>query len=99
MLLAIGTASLEVTFRQHLTGIDQLNHIDILLERHDRRRNDGDDPGYLAVDLVGTSQLQSTGTPGAGEETARHGVGGVAWLGRGWLRIGKRLQEGGGEDR
>lgn len=92
-------ACLEVTFCQHLAGVDQLNHVDILLECHDRGRDDGDDPGNLAVDLVGASQLQGTGTPRAGEETARRGVGGVTWLNRRWLRIRERLQEGGGEDR
>lgn len=98
-LLAAGTASLEITLRQHLAGIDQLDDVDILLERHDGGRDDGDDPRYLAVNLVRARHLESTGTPRAGEKTAWRGVGRVAGLGGGWLSVGDRLQEGRRKDR
>lgn len=97
--LAVRATRLDITLRQHLTGIDQLNDVDILLERHHRGRNDSDDPGYLAVNLVRARHLQSAGTPGAGKETARRRVGRVTGLGGGWLRIGDRLQESGRQNR
>lgn len=92
--LAVRTARLEITLRQHLAGIDQLDDVDILLESHHRGRDNSDDPRYLTVNLVGARHLQSAGTPGAGEETAGRRIGWVAGLGRRWLSIGDWLQEG-----
>lgn len=91
------TTSLKVTLGHPLAGINHLDDVDKLLERHDRGRNTGDDPRPEAIDLVRTSQLKSAGTPRAGEQAAGLGVRGVSGLGGGWLSIGDRLQKGGGE--
>ena len=84
-LAPTGASGLHVTLRQPATGVDQLDDIDELLERHDRGRNPGDDPRQEAVNLVRTGQLKSTGTPWASEETRRGRMGRVAGLRGGWL--------------
>lgn len=82
-----------------MTGIDQLDDVDILLEQHDRGRDDGNDPRNLAVNLVGARHLESAGTPGAGKEAARSRVGGVARLRGGGHRIRDGLEKRGRQDR
>lgn len=98
-LLAVGTSAQAVTLCEPAAGVDQLDNVDKLLEQHDRGRDAGDNPGPEAVDLVGAGHLKSAGTPGASEETARHGVGRVSGLHRGGLGITDRLEERRREDR
>lgn len=82
-----------------MASVDQLNDVNILLEQHDRGRDDGNDPRDLAVNLVCARHFESAGTPGASEEAAGSRVGGVARLRGGGLRIGEGLQKRGRQDR
>lgn len=82
-----------------MAGIDQLDDVDILLEQHNRGRDDGNDPRNLAVDLVGACHLEGAGTPGAGEKAAGSRVGGIPRLRGQGHRVGNGLQKGGRQDR
>lgn len=70
-----------------------------MLECHDGQRNQGDDPWEGAVNLVRTSHLECTSTPGAGKETAQRGVGRGTGLGGGGLRIWDGLEQRGRQHR
>lgn len=92
LFLLVGSPGLHVALRQPPAGIDQLHHVDKLLEQHDGRRDAGNHPRPVAIDFVGARQLERTGAPGAGEEAGRRRVRWVPGLGRGRLGVGDGLQ-------
>lgn len=98
-LFLVGTSGFKISLCEPLAGIHHLNDVDILLESHDRQRDQGDDPWEGAVNLVRTSHLECTSTPGAGKEAAQRGVGRRTGLRGGRLRIRDGLEQRGRQHR
>lgn len=59
---------LAIPLREPRSSFNQLQHIDPLLEQHDRRARNRQDPGDGAVHLVGAGHLHRGGGEGRGEE-------------------------------
>ena len=62
--------SLNIALSQPPAGLDELDHVNDLLQGHDGEAEAGNHPGPKAVHLVGPCKLESAGTVRIGEEVA-----------------------------
>jgi len=69
---------LAIALSQPPTRFEQLHHIDILLERHDRQADNAEHPGHGAVHFVGAGHFHGGSGERRGEERGRFGRGGRA---------------------
>jgi len=63
--------SLNIALSQPPAGLDELDHVNDLLQGHDGEAEAGNHPGPKAVHLVGPGKLESAGTVRIGEEMAK----------------------------
>ncbi len=91
---------LNITLGQPPAGLNELDHVDDLLQRHDRETDTGDDPWPEAVHLVGSCELEGASTVRVGEDVAQERrVHLGTLLDRRRRMIGDRLQKVRGEER
>jgi hypothetical protein len=86
-----------VALSKPLARLDHLHNVDVLLQRHNRRRSQSQDPREGRVHFVRASHLHSACRPRACEEYRGLWGGGRAGLDRSWDLL--VTQKGGREER